>query len=196
MYTVYKITCKPISRDYFGRSQELEKRWRSHKNMLRTNSHYSTEMQRDWNKYGEGSFSFEVLATFEEIEACIAEEQRLIDESIEVSYNISNSKSGGDTFTYNPRREEIRELHRKLSSGENNPMYGKPKSKYTLQRIKEANSKPINIDGTTYPSISYASEVLGVNVTTICYRLNSNSNRFKSWVYVDKEMPNDYRNHA
>ncbi|RSL28780.1 hypothetical protein D7Z54_34665, partial [Salibacterium salarium] len=69
-------------------------------------------------------------------------------------------------------------------------------NEYTLQRIKETNSKPVSIDGRIYPSISYASRELGVNTTTVSYRINSGSNRFKDWVYVDKEMPNDYRKRA
>lgn len=38
--------------------------------------------------------------------------------------NISIGGSGGDTFTNNPRKEEIREKHRLNAIGSNNPMYG------------------------------------------------------------------------
>ena len=147
MYTVYKIECKPNGRCYFGRSQELEKRWRSHKNMLRKSEHHNIDMQEDWNEYGEESFTFEVLNEFGYKEDQLRTEQDYIDNSRGESYNISDSKNGGDTFTHNPRREEIREIHRQQAIGKNNPMYGKPKNEYTLQRIKEANSKPVSIDG-------------------------------------------------
>jgi len=43
--------------------------------------------------------------------------------------NISKGGDGGDTFTNNPRKEEIREKHRKNAIGENNNMYGLPLEK-------------------------------------------------------------------
>lgn len=196
MYNVYEIVCTPNSRKYYGRSQEVEKRWRSHRNMLRKNEHSNIEMQNDWNEFGEDAFRFNIIETFTDIDASIAAEQTLIDDSMGISYNISNAKAGGDTFTNNPRREEIRALHSLQTSGERNPMYGREKSPYTLQRIKEANSKPVIIDGTRYESLTQASRTLNVKQSTVSFRLNSESERFRTWVYVDRGMPNDYRNHA
>lgn len=43
--------------------------------------------------------------------------------------NISKGGDGGDTFTSNPRKEEIREKHRLNAIGENNNMYGLPLEK-------------------------------------------------------------------
>ena len=43
--------------------------------------------------------------------------------------NISKGGDGGDTFTNNPRKEEIREKHRLNALGENNNMYGLPLEK-------------------------------------------------------------------
>jgi hypothetical protein len=40
--------------------------------------------------------------------------------------NISKGGEGGDTFSNNPRKEEIREKHRINATGENNNMYGLP----------------------------------------------------------------------
>jgi group I intron endonuclease len=196
MNVVYEIVCNPTMRKYFGRSQEVEKRWRSHRNMLRKNEHPNTEMQRDWSFYGEAAFSFNVLFEQSTKEVSLEVEQTLIDLTRGLSYNIANADSGGDTFTHNPRQEEIRRLKSRNSRGANNPMYGKEKNELTIRRIKEANSKPISVDGVQYGSLTEASAALGVNVTTVAYRLNSDSLRFKGWVYVDKEMPNDYRNHA
>ena len=39
IYSVYKIICKTNKKEYYGRSQEVEKRFRAHKNMLRKNEH-------------------------------------------------------------------------------------------------------------------------------------------------------------
>jgi len=43
--------------------------------------------------------------------------------------NISKGGDGGDTFTNNPRKEEIREKHRLNAIGEKNNMYGLPLEK-------------------------------------------------------------------
>jgi len=40
--------------------------------------------------------------------------------------NISRGGDGGDTFTSNPRKEEIREKHRRNATGSNNNMFGRP----------------------------------------------------------------------
>lgn len=183
-YDVYSITCSTTGYKYFGRSQEIEKRWRAHKNMLRKGEHSNILLQSDWNTYGEDDFIFEILFTYEDKNDAELKEQELIDSDIE-KYNIADAKDGGDTFSNNPRKEEIRKLKSYQSSGKRNPMYGKPKNELTINRIKEANSKPINIEGVTYSSLTEASEILGIGVTTVSYRLNSESDRFKDWKYAN-----------
>jgi group I intron endonuclease len=181
-YVIYSITCKETGKIYFGRSQEVEKRWRSHKNMLRKSLHSNVTMQSDWNVYGENSFIFKILHTFTDLNESIQKEQEYIDDDSYDKYNISDAKIGGDTFTNNPRSEEIRKLKSINTSGKNNPMYGKPKNEYTINRIKEANSKKIIIDGIVFDSLSTASKELGLGVTTISYRLNAKS--FTEWKYA------------
>jgi group I intron endonuclease len=181
IYDVYTITCLSNEKVYFGRSQEVEKRWRSHKNMFRKSQHNNTLMQDDWNQFGEDSFLFEVVYTTEIIEDAISVEQMYIDSSDYDSYNISDASMGGDTFTNNPRKEEIRKLKSLQSSGERNGMYGKPKSEKMLQRVKEANSKPVIIEGVRYSSITEASKAYGVIVSTACYRIKAET--FKEWNY-------------
>lgn len=88
-------------------------------------------------------------------------------------YNAKYASIGGDTFTHNPNKEHIRKLKSINSSGENNPMYGVKKNDYTIKRIKEANSKPIMIDNIEYKSMTEASDRLGIGISTISYRLNS-----------------------
>jgi len=176
-YNVYSITCKTSGKKYFGRSQEIDKRWRSHRNMLRRGIHNNTSMQSDWNLFGEVDFVFEILNTY-------TDKQEYIDNQSFKKYNISDAKNGGDTFSNNPRKEEIRLLKSINTSGERNPMYGKPKSEYTIQRTKEANSKPVMIEGIRYCSSTEAGMLLGLGITTVSYRLNSKSDRFKEWKYA------------
>jgi hypothetical protein len=51
--------------------------------------------------------------------------------------NISKGGDGGDTFTNNPRKEEIREKHRKNATGSNNHMYGLPLESYPSHKAKQ-----------------------------------------------------------
>jgi hypothetical protein len=50
--------------------------------------------------------------------------------------NIAKGGDGGDTFTNNPRKEEIREIHRKNATGSNNNMYGLPIEEYPSHKAK------------------------------------------------------------
>jgi group I intron endonuclease len=181
-YVIYSITCKETGKKYFGRSQEVEKRWRAHKNMLRRSIHNNPLLQSDWNDYGEDNFTFEILHTYSDINEAVLKEQEYIDDNSYDKYNISDAKDGGDTFTNNPRSEEIRKLKSINSSGKNNPMYGKPKNDYTIKRIKEANSKKVIINNMVYDSLTQASKELGLGTTTISYRLNAKS--FTDWKYA------------
>lgn len=183
-YVVYFIVCLENNKVYVGRSQEYEKRFRAHKNMLRRNMHNNMKLQEDWNKYGEDSFEFRIIHTVNTIDDSIKIEQQYIDDKTLNKYNITDASGGGDTYTNNPRSPETKKLKSKIFSGKGNPMYGKPKSELTIRRIKEANSKKISINGVHYNSLSEASEKLDVGVTTISYRLNSNSERFKEWKYL------------
>lgn len=181
-YVIYSITCKTTSKKYFGRSQEIDKRWRAHKNMLRRGIHNNKLMQQEWSEYGEEDFIFEILHSYSDLQESIIKEQEYIDDELYEKYNISDAKDGGDTFTNNPRSEEIRKLKSQNSSGKNNPMYGKPKNKYTIDRIKEVNSKKIIINGKLYNSLTEASKELGLGITTIGYRLKANT--FTEWKYA------------
>lgn len=58
---IYKITCTANNKIYIGSSVNLRIRWRDHKNTLRKGAHRNSRMQNAWNKYGEDSFTFEVI---------------------------------------------------------------------------------------------------------------------------------------
>jgi len=158
---------------------------RKQNQLLRSSTHNNTDLQTDWNEHGESNFVFTLLATYEDEEESVSAEQALIDATRGLSYNIANATMGGDTFTHNPRKEEIREIKRRQSTGENNPMYGKPKSELTIRRIKEANSKPVWVEGVRYSSITEAARTFGIKVNTAAFRVNSKSERFTRWRYAE-----------
>lgn len=59
---IYRITCIENSQYYIGSSVNIRERWQQHLALLRGNRHSSKYLQNSYNKYGEESFKFEVLA--------------------------------------------------------------------------------------------------------------------------------------
>lgn len=88
-------------------------------------------------------------------------------------YNLKTTSIGGDTFTTHPEKERTRKLKSYNSSGERNPMYGRPKSKAMIDAVRKSNSKPIEVDGQVYSSLSEYGKLFDMGVTTVSYRLNS-----------------------
>lgn len=116
------------------------------------------------------AYSYEELNALEELflakyEAAASEEY----------YNLKSTSIGGDTFTTNPRKEEIRQLKRLRMEGSNNHQFGKEKTDKMIASVKKANSRPIVIEGIKYESQIEACEVLGIKHTTLGYRLDSDN---------------------
>lgn len=57
-------------------------------------------------------------------------------ENIDNNSFVSRGGDGGDTFTNNPRKDEIREKHRRNAIGSNNNMYGLPLEEYPSHKAK------------------------------------------------------------
>lgn len=60
-YTIYKITCKENGRFYIGCTVNYENRKAQHLSKLFGNYHHNAELQKDYDKYGESAFTYEVL---------------------------------------------------------------------------------------------------------------------------------------
>lgn len=107
---IYKIINLIDNKIYIGQTINYTKRKRNHINKLKNNKHHNEHLQNSWNKYGEESFSFEI------IEECkIAEldkkEKYYIDiyNTIDPNYGY-NLVDGGQVF-----REFSPELRKKMS---------------------------------------------------------------------------------
>lgn len=95
---IYKIENLVNNKKYIGLSNNIDARWRSHRNMLNRNDHFNIFLQRAWNKYGEENFKFDI------IKECSPSEL-----SKKEIYYIKLYQSNNDNFGYN------------LSSGGDNP---------------------------------------------------------------------------
>ncbi len=59
---IYRITCRPNKKHYIGQtSQAFFDRWDEHRKKFRSQRHHNRWMQADWDRYGVGAFTFEVL---------------------------------------------------------------------------------------------------------------------------------------
>lgn len=117
-------------------------------------------------KYGKNNFIKEIIETCNNLEELNEREKYWIKKlnSIENGYNLTEGGTGGDTFTKNPNKEDIRNKLKKrivsdevkknrinnlkpFSSGELHPNFGKKQTEET----KEKRKKTFNSKGITSP---------------------------------------------
>lgn len=118
---IYKITNNVNNKCIVGKTtQKLMRRWIQHRCMLRINRHNNKHLQDAWNKYGEYSFSIEVLESFEDKDESFLNER----EKFYISLHKSNDRNfgynmtlGGDGQSGWVPSEEWREKRRNFMTG-------------------------------------------------------------------------------
>jgi len=136
---IYLIINQINRQVYVGQSINVTRRWKRHKNELKTNKHHNEHLQRAWNSYGEEFFSFEIL------EICLIEnlpirEQFWLDyyKKLGNTYNQGNCADNpfrGRTHTDVAKRK-ISEAHKG-----NTNMIGRKHSKETKAKISKLSAK-------------------------------------------------------
>ena len=138
---IYKITNIINGKFYIGSSKEIEKRWDDHKQYLRGKYHDNPKLQHAWDFYGEDKFRFDIIEEVNDEKLLLEREQYHLDlwkpYHRNIGYNICPTSEGGDNFTHNPRKEEIRQLLSGMYSGENNPMFGKTHKESSIKLQKD-----------------------------------------------------------
>ena len=133
---IYEILNTSNNKWYRGQTtDDFSTRWRKHRNLLKTGTHWNEHLQKSWNKYGEESFKFTILARCAP-EFCNELEEYWIGEDYNNPAKSYNKRGGGES-----RGEVSEETRQKLSEsskGENNGMYGKQHTKATKKKISEA----------------------------------------------------------
>lgn len=61
MIGLYAITHIPSRKSYIGSSLDINKRFSTHRSMLKNNYHHSKHLQNSWNKYDKEQFEFKTL---------------------------------------------------------------------------------------------------------------------------------------
>ena len=86
---IYEIRNVHSGVRYIGSSIDIPSRLNQHRKMLLKGDHHSVYLQRAWNRHGEGSFAFNVLAYLEKYDLKETE-KRFIESEMELgSYNVS-----------------------------------------------------------------------------------------------------------
>lgn len=99
------------SRLYYGSSEDIETRWYAHIKGLNANRHINKKLQRAWNKYGEGFFSFYVVEVVIDNSKLLEREQHWLDfvfATEEWCYNIC--RVAGSTRGYRHTEETKQRL--------------------------------------------------------------------------------------
>lgn len=84
---IYSIINDLNGHQYIGSSIDIYRRFKEHKYYLHNGKHHSTYLQNAWDKYGENSFSFNILKVVERKENLIAIEQEFLSR-LQPEYNI------------------------------------------------------------------------------------------------------------
>jgi len=140
---VYRTRNVTNTKCYIGSAagRGFDDRWNKHIRDLNNGSHHSAKLQSAWNKYGETSFSFEILEECS-IEQCIEREQYYLDTLLfasakdnrfnKLGYNIYRIAGSPLGFKHSKAsKEKMRLAH----LGSKNHNYGKPLNDATKQKM-------------------------------------------------------------
>ncbi len=106
-------------RVYIGSSIDVHIRLNTHKAELRRGCHHAIKFQKDWDKFGENSFVFELIEECS-IEILRSREQYYID--LEEAYTKGyNSHPEASPFSYMPEKQKRRIGEGNRKAAENNP---------------------------------------------------------------------------
>lgn len=75
---VYAITCLANGKKYVGSAKDIKRRHYLHLWRLQNGKHENSKLQRAWEKYGESSFTFEILELVKDLESLLDVEQHWI----------------------------------------------------------------------------------------------------------------------
>lgn len=179
MSGIYLILCLVNKKKYYGESKNVSARLSQHKSKLRRKIHEVSELQSDFDLYGEDNFEFCCIAMSKEF----SKEKR---QSIEAYYIVESKRLNlcYNKFDKNNRRKE------------NNPFWGHSHSIETRSQIGKSRKEnqnlvsnlgcPISLKDKIYPSISAASRETNHSRDTIRRWLNDPTNL--NCIYVNSEF--------
>lgn len=120
MIGIYRITNRETDKSYVGLSIFIDERINNHNAALRSGTHKNMELQKDWNKYGEDNFYFDVIDVIDSDDYSRANLNKLETEYIkyfnENSYNIAKNN--------NKKKEKHKKKKKSVSANAVEKRYG------------------------------------------------------------------------
>lgn len=169
---IYKIINTLNGKYYIGSSQNVKTRIRKHFELLKRNVHHCLHLQNSYNLRGGDVFDVFLLEVCD-VGKLIEVEQKYLDDIIDwkTVYNVNKMATGsGYDLSAHPNESEIR---KRMSNGN----IGK-------------HTKPYIVDGVRYETLQEGANKLGVNFSTIGYRLRNWKN--KNYYYIDYPKKGEY----
>ena len=136
MIGIYKITCLKNKRVYLGASVDIQKRFSVHQSLLKRNKHFNSRIQKDFNKYGENEFGFEVVELCEK--ESLPEKERYWNDfygypNPKKVYNLESGGNAGKKLAKSTKNK-LSKLHK----GKLNHCYGKIYTAEERKRISDS----------------------------------------------------------
>jgi len=134
---IYKIINKINGKYYVGSSDNIYKRYITHKNFLNNNNHINTILQNSWNKYGNTNFDFVIIEKVPKENLLITEQKYLNIAITERNkcYNICfDASSPMKGRKHDEKTKELMSIKRRLQ-------IRPPCSQETKEKIKKSNSR-------------------------------------------------------
>lgn len=195
---IYIIENKKNKKKYIGQTKDFKSRRRQHLNHLKNNSHSNCYLQEDFNKYGEDSFSFNILDIADD---SLSDKMEIYYISIYETRNRENGyniRDGGDNYSI-PKETKIKiseTRKRKFSCGLLIPNIRKISEK-DRRKISERNKgKRIRKDNPNHKKVICfndlkvfdcildASEYYSISRASISYSI-SNKKIVKNLFFID-----------
>lgn len=169
MIGIYMIVNNVDNKIYIGQSIDIDKRFKSHKQKLNSNTHYNVHLQNAWNKYGENEFEFSIICECEENKLNELEEYYIFcldATNLEIGYNVALGGNSSKTSDTTKKKLSL------LNQGEKHP---KSKSIYCVELDK------------VFPYARKITEELGINHGNIirCCKGTRNTCHNMHWMYYD-----------
>lgn len=181
---------------YVGSTGNLYRRRAEHLSDLNAGHHRNGRLQEVFNNDTNIEFWAQLTQTRED---AYAGEQSFMDQNSNTGLLLNIAQDVKLAWKGLRHSEESIEKMRTSNAGLG---AGRKLSEQTIQKIKdsavgrvpseaarkalvEKKSKSVIIDGVVFSSISEAGRHYGVPPATIFYRLNSTSDKFKTWMYVE-----------
>jgi group I intron endonuclease len=149
-FFIYKITNLINQKIYIGKTNNIKKRWNSHKAAaIAKNKKDFSILHKALLKYGFENFKIESLFEYDsEIEA-LEQEMFLIatldSRNREIGYNISAGGDGYSGFKYSEEYKKTMNQEKKITYlGEGNPFYGQHHSDQTKKKLSDLAKERLN----------------------------------------------------